>query len=56
MLLLIHYTFNLSYPYEGYGEWDVDVECNSANEYSNRIYPAHLSKIGIYINELWDVK
>lgn len=56
LLLLIHYTFNNSYPYEGYGEWDVDVEHSKAEEYSNKIYPAHLSKIGLYIKELWDVR
>ncbi|EMJ5884534.1 hypothetical protein RVX78_004594 [Enterobacter cloacae] len=56
MLLLIHYTFNISYPYEGYGEWDIDVELSKAEEYINRIYPAHLSKIGLYIKELWDVR
>lgn len=56
LLLLIHYTFNISYPYEGYGEWDVDVEHSKADEYCSRIHPAQLSKIGLYIKELWDVR
>ena len=56
MLLLIHYTFNVYYPYEGFGEWDVDVELSEAEEYIKRIYPAHLSNIGHYIKELWDVR
>lgn len=56
LLLLINYTFNILYPYEGYGEWDVDVENSKADEYGNRIYPAQLSNIGLYIKELWDVR
>jgi hypothetical protein len=56
LLLLINYTFNIYYPYEGYGEWDIDVEKSKAEEYSNSIYPAQLSKVGLYIKELWDVR
>lgn len=56
LLMIVHYTFNTYYPYEGYGEWDVDVDDRSADQYLNSIFPAKLSKVSTYIKQLWDVR
>ncbi|MGK4357808.1 hypothetical protein [Enterobacter cloacae] len=56
LLMLVHYTFNVTYPYEGFGIWDEEISNYSANEYKQKIKPAEISKIDTYIKELWDVK